>query len=724
MFTAQDYFDKDAENKSYLSAKEHLNELALLLDYLLDATVEKRFDGQNNIYQPSSIMTDEVAELIYNTAPSDRIKSVYDEKIKDEFYVALNHIRSREKATKDFKLPFVCIREEFNLTLFEELSLIISIAFSLDINRRNLYAFVANDAALNAPTTGVLYCIYQLIDDSINAGMVFDLVDNLGKMSVFFMIANDGPISKKSLMEIPLCIRDDVLAFLISTEDKHLSFPYITLYEYEKTGLDIFGKLSSYHFDGEGFIYIAADDSEDVFQFLREKYDDNILILDAELMLSDVKSMRGVNLDNHITHILSKLLFRMRTGDDILCIKMPSSPSDYSQLLLEVIKRYLPDKTIYICGSENFPSSLISSGYHIWTVDLPAADFEEREIIWNYFLKQEKVTLHDDINVSDLADCYEITFSKIRHAVTSAAVKARWNGENKVDSFVLKEELRRMGEAGFMSMAVFIPPVYSLENMEIDDTQKKIIQIACNRFKIKNRVEKKYGIKRSGAYGNGISVLLCGPPGTGKTMAAQVISKELSLPLYRVNLSQIISKYIGETQKNINEIFNQARKTNVILFFDEADALFSKRTDVKDSNDKYANAETAYLLQKVEGHSGMTILATNLFSNFDVAFVRRLSYVVHLEKPNEATRLKLWKSILPDTVELSKDIDFEFFANHFDFSGSEIKGILYSAMYMAEAEGKPLGNGHIAQSIQLRPEKYGSIDMAVELGKYSGFMLT
>ena len=723
MFTAYDYFNKEMAKKPYSSSGEHLKDCTQLLDFLIDMTISLRLDSPADVYLPGSIMTDSTAQFYYELGPLERGNSVYDDELRKDFQIGINHIRSREAATKDVFLPLVHLREIFSLNFFEELALLLPIGLSLNINRRNLYAYIANDANLNAPTTGVLFSIYQLIDKDANISMLYNLTGSMEKMSVFFFNPLDAQASKKSLMEIPLILREDVLSYIISDNLK-FSIPYTFRYEYAKTGLDIFSKVSSFDIETKGFIYIASDDPDDVPQFLREKNEQNILILDGELLLADIKNARTLQVERLLTAAIAKLLFKMEIGNDTLCIKLPIPLPEYSTVLLQVINRFLPNKTIYIYGSDKFPISLMSSIHNISSLELPPADYEERERIWNYFLEQEGVNLHKDINISDLADCYEITFSKIRYAVTTTARKARWQGDNTIDSLELKEQLRHMGEAGFMSLAVYIPPVYSIDDLEIEDMQKEILMIACNRFKIKNRVEKKHGIKRSGAYGNGVSVLLSGPPGTGKTMAAQVISRELSLPLYRVDLSQIISKYIGETQKNLNEIFEQARKTNVILFFDEADALFAKRTEVKDSNDKYANAETAYLLQKIEGHSGMTVLATNLFSNFDAAFVRRLSYVIHLEKPDAQTRLNLWKTILPDTVELAADIDFKFFANNFDLSGSEIKGILYSAMYMAEAASKPLGNGEIARAIQLRPEKHNSLNMAVELGKYSGFMLS
>ncbi|MBO6215928.1 MAG: ATP-binding protein [Lachnospiraceae bacterium] len=213
-----------------------------------------------------------------------------------------------------------------------------------------------------------------------------------------------------------------------------------------------------------------------------------------------------------------------------------------------------------------------------------------------------------------------------------------------------------------------------------------------------------------------------GAPGTGKTMAAQVVANELGLPLYRVDVSQIFSKYIGETQKNLGVIFDEAKKANLILFFDEADALFAKRTEVGDSNDRYANSETAYLLQKIEEHNGMTILATNLYHNFDSAFVRRITYVVRIDSPDEETRLRLWQNTLPKTMGFGADVDFEFLAERFELSGSNIKSILHTAAYMAGSEDRMITMRDMIISLRYELEKLGRIIDSSDFANYGVYL--
>lgn len=264
---------------------------------------------------------------------------------------------------------------------------------------------------------------------------------------------------------------------------------------------------------------------------------------------------------------------------------------------------------------------------------------------------------------------------------------------------------------------------YNWEDIQLEESQIRILRMACDRYKLRNRAGENWGLFRKNAYGNGISILLYGPPGTGKTMAAQIIANEVGIPLYRIDLSRVYSKYIGETEKNLSLIFDRAKDANIILFFDEADSLFSKRTEVSNANDRYSNSETAYLLQKMEEYNGISILATNLYQNFDNAFLRRITFAVHFERPDVETREYLWRTILPEEVPVEKNIDFRFLAEEFEVSGSNIKAILYNAAYMAAAQGRSVGMEHIVRSVKCELDKLGQMVNAADFGIYAGYLL-
>ncbi len=179
----------------------------------------------------------------------------------------------------------------------------------------------------------------------------------------------------------------------------------------------------------------------------------------------------------------------------------------------------------------------------------------------------------------------------------------------------------------------------------------------------------EWGYEKAVARTQGMKVLFAGESGTGKTMGAEVLAAELGLELFRVDLATIVSKYIGETEKNLDRIFEAAQGSNAILFFDEADALFGKRSEVSDSHDRYANIEVAYLLQKMEQYPGAVILATNFRRNIDDAFVRRLDFVIDFPFPEAEDRKRIWKLLLPEEAPLDEDVDVKFLAERFKLSG-------------------------------------------------------
>jgi SpoVK/Ycf46/Vps4 family AAA+-type ATPase len=208
-------------------------------------------------------------------------------------------------------------------------------------------------------------------------------------------------------------------------------------------------------------------------------------------------------------------------------------------------------------------------------------------------------------------------------------------------------------------------------------------------------------------YGRGITALFSGPSGTGKTMAAGILARELGLDLYAIDLSRVVSKYIGETEKNLDRIFQQAEDANAMLFFDEADALFGKRSAIKDAHDRYANIEIAYLLQKMEMRSGVTILATNLKTNIDEAFLRRIRFSIDFPMPEYAQRLEIWRSSLPREIRLADDVDLPILAKRLRVSGGSIMNMCLGAASLAYEPGGAVRMEHFARAAKRELQKLG-----------------
>lgn len=248
---------------------------------------------------------------------------------------------------------------------------------------------------------------------------------------------------------------------------------------------------------------------------------------------------------------------------------------------------------------------------------------------------------------------------------------------------------------------------YQWDDLVLPERQKEQLRNACNRILYRRQIYSTWGFGQKVRYGRGVSMVFSGPPGTGKTMSAGVVAELLGTTLLQVDLAAVVSKYIGETEKNLNLVFDTAMQGQGVLFFDEADVLFSRRTQVNDSNDKHSNMEAAYLLQKMEEYEGVVILATNYMQNMDEAFKRRIQFMIEFPFPDESGRRMLWEKVFPQQLEFDGIPDYDFLAKHFELTGSHIKNIALQAAFFAADEGKGVSMEHIIKALLLEMRKTG-----------------
>jgi len=239
--------------------------------------------------------------------------------------------------------------------------------------------------------------------------------------------------------------------------------------------------------------------------------------------------------------------------------------------------------------------------------------------------------------------------------------------------------------------------------------QLEQLRAICSQARHASTVYGAWCFERKLSLGKGLTALFSGPPGTGKTMAAEVIAADLKVELLKIDLSQIVSKYIGETEKNLRQLFDQATTAHAILFFDEADALLGKRSAVKDAHDRYANTEIAYLLQKMEEYEGIAILATNLRQNMDEAFTRRMRFIVEFPFPEEEDRLRIWNTVWPKEVPLAQDVDLQGLAGQFRLSGGSIRNVALAAAFLAAERNEPVAMRHLMLATKRELQKMGRL---------------
>jgi hypothetical protein len=307
----------------------------------------------------------------------------------------------------------------------------------------------------------------------------------------------------------------------------------------------------------------------------------------------------------------------------------------------------------------------------------------ERRVAWERALAGAGTSLAPH-QIVELADSFPMTASEIRDAVAASHRMVHGGARPGPDSYrtaCLARQHARLGR-----LADFVPHGFTWEDLVLpDDELDRLLEIVA-RHVHRHTVLGDWNLAAKLPYGTGTAAVFSGPAGTGKTMAASVIAAELGRELYRVDLSRVVDKFIGETEKNLGRIFDAAADADALLLFDEADSLFGKRTQVSSSNDRYANLETNYLLQRIEQHPGISILTTNHVQNIDEAFARRIPFRVEFPFPDGAARAEIWRRCFTSAVPRD-DIDFDRLGHEFELSGGHIKSAVVRAAFMAAAEG-------------------------------------
>jgi SpoVK/Ycf46/Vps4 family AAA+-type ATPase len=342
------------------------------------------------------------------------------------------------------------------------------------------------------------------------------------------------------------------------------------------------------------------------------------------------------------------------------------------------------------------------------SVEFSRPDFASRSEQWR---KELGPDISPELDCTELANKFRMTEGQIHDAVRSARQFARWRDPLSLQISMgdLYEACRVHSGRKLSSLGRRIKPRHHWDDLILPEDRARHLREICNSVKYRSVVFDQWGFDGKLSLGKGLNMLFAGPSGTGKTMAAEIMAGELGLDVYKIDLSSIVSKYIGETEKNLSRIFAEAETSNAILFFDEADALFGKRSEVRDAHDRYANIEINYLLQKMEEHEGVVILATNFRKNMDDAFVRRLHFTVEFPFPNEADRRRIWERIWPKETPQSADLDFGFMARRFEMPGGNIRNVALAAAFLAASDGGVVTMSHLLHGTRREFQKMGKV---------------
>jgi hypothetical protein len=359
--------------------------------------------------------------------------------------------------------------------------------------------------------------------------------------------------------------------------------------------------------------------------------------------------------------------------------------------------------------SSSAEQSRLAAGRKLVLRDVPIAPTHVRESIWREVLP--------DVPSEEVASLYRVGAGAIARCADGARLRAEVRGAQAPSHADVAGAVRAEFETDLGTVATRVDVSQTWEDLVVPDDTGRTIAELVDQLRHRSTVLGRWGFQRKLGKGLGTTALFSGEPGTGKSMVAGLIARELGLELYQIDLSRVLSKWIGETEKNLSKVFDAAETGHVVLLFDEADALMGKRTaDVKGANDRYANIETNYILQRLEQFHGVAILTSNLESSIDPALSRRLSFELRFPFPDEEQRAEIWKRMLPAELPIIGEIDYKKLATRFELAGGHIRNIVLRAAYLAASDSGGLSMDHLLRAAEYEYRDHG---MLVARGRLS-----
>lgn len=734
---------QEVDERGYESNRDHIFDELQRLDLLIYSRVNER----RNCQAPDPL--DQFRGLVLSEKEIDCLLSditgassnQYSDNDCRALLDALSECESRieQRRTASLKanayLSLNHLSLLFHLSPFEERCLMICLAVELDRKYEKLYAYLQDDVTCKKPSVDLVFSLLcKTAEERINARLAFDAQAPLLRYRLL-KVLDSSPQGSTPLLARTLKLDDRITNFLLGFDRIEARAESAVQVIYPKTGLDqapLAEHLRNQIRAFTRFFLVSSRPNQPriVFYFhgpygagKRQVSEGLCHDLGLPLIVCDLK----------------KCLYNQEPPEDIIWLSAREALlqqgalcfDNFGELLggNENEKRYLnrlfeaietfSDLTFLLGDRPWHPRNLVKKTVLFNELPFTVPDDLTRKNLWQTRLN-DYCRQNENIDPGALASKFRFTAGQIHDALQTAQNLARWrsSGNGSVSAADLYAACRAQSNHKLGLLARKVQSNYTWNDLVLPLDQINQLKEICNQARLRHVVYGKWGFDRKLSLGKGLNVLFSGPPGTGKTMAAEVIAGDMQLDLYKIDLSQVVSKYIGETEKNLDRIFTEAQSSNAILFFDEADALFGKRSEVKDAHDRYANIEIGYLLQKMEEYDGIAMLATNVRQNMDEAFVRRIHSIVEFPFPDEKLREQIWIKIFPDDAPLSGDIDYAFLSRSFRIAGGNIKNAALTAAFYAAEETSGIVMRHLVIALKRELQKMGKLCVQADFGKY------
>lgn len=723
--------EKENIQDYYKNSDEHLYDELLLMDLLIHAQVIK-FRVENKApktnFKGLYISESEIDELLKkNTINNNWINQSEDlgsdyEKVSEAVKKLSNQIKTKlaNSIQNGTELKFVKLASLYRLSSFETNILTICLASQFDNKYRKFFAYLQNDVTRKNPCVElILGLLCETFKEKLDARKYFNFNSPLFKNNIIQFVEDpkepDKPLIARELMANIRVVNyilgheflDDNISLISELNRSSIKLDDVVLPEEIREKVNNFVAFFSNNETSENFIFsfYGAYGSQKLETACAICNDLGIPLLIVDLLAlnnSDLYFERAVDLILRESRIIPSAMYFKNT--DFLFNNLMEESYIRRYFLSELDKN---SNLSFIESSEMLPIQGEFTNQRVISLELPIPEYPIRKELWIKNLKNYQLEKTADIN--EIASKYNLTAGQIKDIMSTASTFAIWrNSKNIVITQKdIEESCHLHSNQKLSQLAQRIRPRHGWDDIILPGDIKEKLRELVQMFKYRYVVYNDWGFDKKLSLGKGISALFYGEPGTGKTLACEIIARELGMDLYKIDISTIISKYIGETEKNLSKIFEQAECSNAIIFFDEADAIFGKRTEVKDSHDRYSNIEVSYLLQKIDEYTGVVILSTNFMKNIDPAFLRRLQFNIGFPFPDEEYRKIIWQMMYPEKTPIDENIDYDFLANKLKVTGGNIKNIaLQSAFFAAEKKDK-ITMDHIIQAAKREYQKLG-----------------
>lgn len=712
--------------------RDEMARLDLLIQRAVRKTQETHKKGEHSgLY----ISEKEIDSLLFPDHASEKSpESQKNDGLGDmiQKHMELINQKVSESLKKGKRLQLPRLARIFELSPFEMDVIMICLAPELNLKYRRIYGYLQDDITKTHPSIDLILKLLCLnFEEIIHARRFFSLDSTLLKYRILSFIKDPSEISVHFPAQ-QVKLDERISRFLLMSNDLDYNIsPFCSVIQPSEMKQDqtLSGEIRSKiinltlkYLEGENhehlIFYFYGPDSEG-----KKRMAESVCsAIRLPLLWADMRGM--LSRENDFERLMCLVFREGLMQPSAVCVDHMDDLWDkgektslYITKMQDLFRKM--GWVIFLSGKRPWPHFDFKEEDLFFEFEFPVPPYPIRKQYWELSLNGNH-PLAEDVDLDTLAGKFRFTRSQIHNAVIGARNRAFLRDEKgfKITGDDLYAASRSQSNQRLISFGQKILPKYTWEDIVLPGDILAHLKELCAHVAFHSRVYGEWGFDRKHNLGKGLNILFSGASGTGKTMAAEIIANELQLDLYKIDLSTVVSKYIGETEKNLSKIFAEAETSNAILFFDEADALFGKRSEVKDSHDRYANIEINYLLQKMEEHEGIVILATNLSKNIDEAFLRRMHFSVNFPFPEKEERMLIWKGIFPKEVPLAKGIDFRFLSKQLDISGGSIKNIALRSAFMAARDSGDIKMKHIMLAAKREFQKMGRLCLETDFKKY------